>query len=169
MLEREQRRVICLAPGESLSGLLPRIPDLPCIAISGSWQLKQDSVALCAQDRAWWLANPDALAFAGRKFSAQIQLRGVENFNCPRNYNSGLLGILVAEFLGYEEAILVGYDMHGGHFHGPHPAPLKNPGESDFKRFIAQFDRAPIGIRVYNATPQSSLRRFPFIDLESLT
>ena len=165
MQHRQQHRVACLAPGASLPGLLKRLPDMDCIAVNSAFRLRPDAVALAAQDRAWWTANPDAMDFAGRKFSCE-RIHGVERMDGDRGLNSGLLALMVAERLGYTTALLVGYDMHGDHYHEPHPAPLKNPGPATFDRFARQFRRHRVSIDVWNVTPNSALTVYPAANIE---
>ena len=158
-----------MAPGASLPGLLARLPAMDCIAVNSAFRLRPDAVALAAQDRAWWLANPDALDFAGRKFSCERGIAGVERLPGDRGLNSGLLALMVAAHLGYTEALLVGYDMHGDHFHGPHPAPLKNPEPKTFDRFRRQFHQHRVRIGVWNVTPNSALTVYPSARIEDFT
>ncbi|HCZ48509.1 MAG TPA: hypothetical protein DCZ11_05850, partial [Gammaproteobacteria bacterium] len=41
--------------------------------------------------------------------------------------NSGYQALNLAVLLGAERVILLGYDMHGGHWHGRHGGRLNNP------------------------------------------
>jgi hypothetical protein len=63
--------------------------------------------------------------------------------------------------------VLVGFDMHGTHFFGTHPSPLRNTG--NFSGFIQRFERAakslPYGVEIINATPGSALTCFERLSL----
>src|SRR5688572_19877453 len=99
---------------------------LPTVVVSDAFRLRPDAVALASQDVKWWDAHPEARQFAGRKFSAN-RIKGVERLESPMvrsGMNSGLLGLEVARMLGADRVLLLGFDMHGTHYFGKHPAPL---------------------------------------------
>lgn len=120
---------------------------------------------LVSYDPAWWTAHPEALDFDGEKYASK-ELRGVKPFKTNFNgCNSGLMGMYVAQWHGAEQIILLGFDMHGTHYFGPHTRkagkmPLKNSNQSIFNRHKEQF-RQWRGCPVVNCTPNSSLEIFP--------
>ena len=77
------------------------------------------------------------------------------------------MGMIVAKTLGAKRLVLLGFDMHGTHFFGKHPEPLKNTTEKIFKTHIRQFDGFS-GCEVINCTPNSSLTRFPLRPLREV-
>lgn len=84
--------------------------------------------------------------------------------------NGGFQSVNLAVQLGAKKIILLGFDMHGTHFHGDHSGGLRNPGEALFKTWRDCFDRAaPVlkswGVDVINATPGSALECFQKMEL----
>lgn len=160
-----------LATGPSMSQEVARRVMNRCsvIAVSDAFRLAPWADALASQDKAWWKHNPDAMDFAGRKFCGVPDVQGVERFEgIPSSSNSGLLGLHVALKLGATRILLLGYDMHGAHYFGPHAAPLKNTTPQRFSVFQAQFRRfQPRGVKILNCTPGSQLQAYPMADLEA--
>ena len=116
-------------------------------------------------DRYFWETYKAASVFKGGKFAPKA-IKGVLRF-VPDDYlcgeNSGLYALKVLRELGAERIILLGYDMKGGHFHPPHRG--KNPAQSDFARYIEQFEKFS-GCDIINCTRDSALECFPKIPLE---
>ena len=138
-----------------------------CVAaVSNSYLVAPWADVLVSNDRKWWEHNPSAFDFKGRKFCSH-ELRGVEQFreHVHLGRNSGLMAMCVARKLGAKKLILLGFDMHGEHFFGKHPEPLKNTTEKIFQTHIRQFDGFS-GCDVVNCTPGSALKRFRFSTLE---
>jgi hypothetical protein len=90
--------------------------------------------------------------------------------------NSGFQALNLAAQFGATRIILIGFDMTdrgGKHWYGRNHWPMSNnPDDSNFRRWIAAFDKAApvlaaLGIQVFNASPNSALRCFPFADLET--
>jgi hypothetical protein len=74
--------------------------------------------------------------------------------------NSGLQGMRVArDVFRATRIVLLGFDMHGTHYFGKHPDPLKNTTQARFVSFLKQFDGWRHG-EVINCTPGSALKRF---------
>lgn len=128
---------------------------------------------LVSYDPAWWRAYPEAFDFKGEKFCSQ-KLQDAEYWRSPyfNGCNSGLMGMYKAEEKGAEQIILLGFDMHGTHYFGPHTrkngsAPLKNSDDKVFRRHFAQFARWR-GCPVINCTPGSALKQFPLADLRGI-
>jgi hypothetical protein len=124
--------------------------------------------ALVSADRAWWKHHvPD---FAGRKFSA-MPVHGIDTEQLPgvvMGTNSGLLAVQVAVSLGAKRVLLLGFDMGGTHFFGPHPEGLKNTKPHRFEQFKRQFaDYRPRGVEIINCTPGSALTCYPTATLDA--
>ena len=148
------------------------------IAVSDAFRLAPWADALVSNDARWWRANPDAHEFAGRKFSYEW-VRGVEPIKAQHPYrigiNSGLRAMTIAQDVYHATRILLlGFDMHGTHYFGPHTkrdprtgTKLPNTDEKKFARFIREFDKWA-GCEVLNCTPGSALTRFPFADVHEV-
>lgn len=139
------------------------------VAVCNAYTLAPWAEALVCNDGIWWKVHPEALKFAGRKFCGQAWpgtefLRGERGF--PAGCNSGYQGIRVAGLLGATRILLLGFDMHGSHFFGAHPAPLRNSTPQKFKSMASQF-RLWRGCPVINCSPGSALQVFPVADLKA--
>lgn len=143
------------------------------VVVSDAYRLAPWADALVCNDMRWWNVYPDALQFKGAKFCARFYPgQGVEmlptTMEFPPGTNSGLQGMRVARALGATRILLLGFDMGGTHYFGPHPAPLRNTSPARFREFIAQFDKWLGGCEVLNCTPGSALTKFPSADLNEL-
>jgi hypothetical protein len=138
------------------------------IAVSDAFKIAPWASALVSNDRAWWENNKPAYKFAGRKFAA-ASFSGVECLRRDGIYNgginSGLQAMRAAQLLGATKIILLGFDMRGGHYFGPHPHPLKNTTAKRFLKHIEQFKKWR-GCPVMNCTPGSALKQFPMSTIE---
>jgi hypothetical protein len=159
-----------LATGPSMSQAIADQVRGRCraVAVNDAFRLAPWADALVGNDRRWWNTYPEALAFEGRKYCA-FQLKGCELLKpmpaFPAGTNSGLQGCRVASMLGATKILLLGFDLSGSHYFGPHPKPLKNTTPARFKEFIRQFSGWK-GAPIVNCTPGSALTRFPFSTLE---
>jgi hypothetical protein len=160
-----------LATGPSMSqSLANSLRSENVIVVSDCFRLAPWANALVSQDWAWWLANPEALEFSGRKFSSlkplnsidEEKLRRVEKLpNLSSSMNSGLLACEVAKLFGAKQIELYGFDLRGSHYFGPHKE-LKNTPPHRFATFQRQFEQWDhAGIEVINMTPDSALTCFP--------
>lgn len=138
------------------------------VAVSNAYQLAPWADALVSNDRNWWNVHPDAVNFAGKKF-AGVAMHRIQELPASGGYvsgtNSGLQGMRVAQMLGATKILLLGFDMHGDHYFGKHPHPLRNTAPARFLSFIKQFDGWR-GCAVVNCTPGSALQRFPMSTIE---
>lgn len=156
-----------LATGPSMSQAVADSVRGRCrvVAVSNAYELAPWADALAANDAAWWAEHPRAREFSGPKFSAQ-HVKGMKRFtsSARSDSNSGLLGVEVARTLGATRILLLGFDMDGSHYFGPHPAPLKNTNHARFEVFKRQFllwSRQHPKVDVINCTPGSKLECFP--------
>lgn len=166
----------------------------PVIAVNDAWRRVPGAAMLYACDAAWWRHHRGAPGFAGEKWSSQgvsgsthndkrteaaafgltlVEGRPGAGFSLDQGAihygdNSGFQAVNLAILLGARRIVLVGFDMHGSHFFGRHPAPLRN--SSSFAGFIEHFRRAakalPPGLEILNATPGSALDAFPKVSLD---
>jgi hypothetical protein len=143
------------------------------IAVSDVYRLAPWADALVSQDGAWWKHHTPE--FAGRKFGGpRTELKGIERVEpggiIASSTNSGLLACHVAMTVFHAKRILLlGVDMRGTHFFGPHPKPLNNTSEPRFDLMKKQFAKwSHRGVEVLNCTPGSGLTCFPSADLETV-
>lgn len=89
--------------------------------------------------------------------------------------NSGFQALNLAVQWGAAKVVLIGFDMtdRGGvHWYGRNHWPMaNNPDQSNFRRWIAAFERAApllrrLGVEVVNASRNSALACFPKMDLK---
>lgn len=182
----EGQTVAVLATGPSMSQeVADSVRELPCIAVNDAFRFAPWAAILYAADRRWWDANPEALRFAGVKMSAPGGPGGVVNtilqsgavgFD-PRpsrvrsGGNSGYQAVHVAIHTGAERILLLGFDMHGTHFFGPHTKQvngraLGNPSPEKFKTWIERFGALRHrGAEIVNCTEGSALDAFPMASL----
>lgn len=174
--------VAILASGPSMTPEVAeavRAADIATIAVNSSFRLAPWADLLYGADAPWWAHpdNADAHRFEGMKVSCS-PVRGVlqlmntgntgfdEDPSCVRTGgNSGHQAVHLAAHAGAARVLLLGFDMHGGHWHKPHPAGLENPSADSFDRWIGRFAvLAPIlatrGVDVVNCTPGSALDCF---------
>jgi hypothetical protein len=146
------------------------------IAVSDCYKITPWADALVSQDRPWWMHHKEAQRFAGRKFTGSHwdSVDGVERVAfegvIASGTNSALLACHVAvKIFEAKELILLGVDMQGSHFFGPHPEPLKNTLPRRFEEMKKQFARWPHkGVTVVNCTEGSALDCFPKMSLKDV-
>jgi hypothetical protein len=87
--------------------------------------------------------------------------------------NSGHVALNLAYHFGYDRVILLGFDLHGGHWFkdGFRPAHLNR--ESPYEHFKCTLgailtDLDNHGVLVYNCTPNSKLPYIPYTPLEEV-
>ena len=161
-----------LATGQSLNqAVVDTLRDrVKVVAVSNAYQFAPWADALASCDASWWKNNREALDFKGRKFTTAPDWQGLSELErvpgVNSGTNSGLLGLMVAVQLGATRILMVGYDMRGTHFFGPHPAPLRNPSAARFEAFKKQFERyKPKGVDIVNVTEGSHLMAYSRMDL----
>jgi len=184
------RTVAVLASGPSMSAAVAdavRAAGAAAVAVNSTFRLAPWAWALYAADEEWWHhpANGDAKRFAGHKISVS-RVHGVHGLantgplgfdpdpRCIRTGgNSGYQAVHVAAHAGAGRILLCGFDMHGPgeHWHGAHPAGLRETTVCTFSSWVERFASIaePLrarGIEVLNCTPGSSLTCFPTADLE---
>ena len=147
------------------------------LAINNSYQFGADLLYGC--DYNWW--DKYRPTFSGLKVTQdaraaeEFDLLRVPSENHPglsldqmrihQGGNGGYQAINLAVLLGASKIILLGYDMHGGHWHGKHEG-LNNPEEGNFKRWIQDYRTIDAPIPILNCTPNSALDAFPMMTME---
>lgn len=165
------------------------------IAVNGSYKLAPDATVLYAADAKWWgwhkgCQGPHTVrdvkypAFTGKLRYAlsrtpyrdvQILRRGPQSGLTldPGRVALGLNGVYqsinVAVHLGATRVILLGVDMHGGHFHGRHPDNSNPPFSLCLQRFATMVDPLKTaGVEVVNCTPKTDLKAFPCLSISEV-
>lgn len=182
------RTVCVMASGESLThedADAVRAAGIPCVAINNTFRRAPWSWALYAADTAWWKHedNLDAHGFDGLKISVekingvhQLQNSGTTGFDpnpssLRTGGNGGYQGVHLMAHTGASRILLLGFDMRGtSHWHGMHPAPLRNTDPEHYPAWIERFKALDAalkarGIEVINCTPGSALNVFPMASL----
>jgi len=117
---------------------------------------------MVSHDAQWWRAHPE-VTFRGPKFTAHpsgLHEIGIKEFRHAEG-NSGTLGIEVAIYRGATRILLLGCDLKGTHYFGPHSLPgLKNTTPERFQIFQRQFALRS-HLPVVNCSPDSALECFP--------
>ncbi len=166
---------ICVASGPSLTPddcALASNSGYPIVAVNSSWRAVPDCQHIFAGDCGWWDAHYSHLDIPAKRWSTSGRacLRyGVNHFRPPDNdtFNSGQRAIQLAAHLGAERVFLLGYDCtltNGVHWHGEHPAGLKNPDGESIRRWQDEFQRLVNGLHsvsIINCSRQTSLTCFP--------
>lgn len=163
-----------LAPGPSMSRqLADRVRGENVIAVANAYELAPWAHSLVANDSRWWKLHPEAMKFAGRKFSANRLDEPIERVN-PNTFdtssNSGLLALDLARNYGATLIVMLGFDMHGTHFFGPYKNGCANTPDRRRQEFIGQFRdwamrKENKAVRVVNCTPGSRITCFKFGDV----
>lgn len=134
------------------------------VVVSDAYKLAPWADAMVSHDKAWWVAHEDC-DFAGPRYCGHF-MQIDEKYNAERFYpaggNSGCMGILVANKLfSPERIILIGVDLHGTHFFGPHVRDgLRNTAPAQFDTMKRQFHKLR-KFPVVNCSPISTLTCFP--------
>lgn len=156
-----------LATGPSMSQALADSVRGRCrvVAVSDSWQLAPWADALASVDAKWW--REKSPGFNGPKFTLG-KFPDIEQLtDLAMGSNSGLLGIHVAVKLGATKVLLLGFDLQGTHYFGPHTGNLKNSSPTRVAAFQQQFaNYKPRHVEILNCNPNSKLKCYPMARLE---
>lgn len=165
------------------------------IVINTSWELAPWADVLYACDVGWWREhngkNSNWRNFVGMKVTQDELARqefDIHRVICERHHenlvldrpgqvgwggNSGFHCINLSLQWGVKKIILVGYDMqldNGSHWHGDHKG-LNNPTKPNVDRWRKTIDAnaqtiQDLGVRVFNCSPVSALKRYPKTTIE---
>lgn len=150
------------------------------VAVNDAYRLAPWADVLYAADASWWYWHKGVPSFTGPKYTLDTSARykgltilenmGLEGLETdPRGLrngrNGGYQAIGLAYHLGITRILLLGYDMHGGHWFGDHPGGHHRQ-PSPFNAFIRYFATIarPLeaaGVEVINCTLGSRLACFP--------
>jgi hypothetical protein len=191
----EGRTVAVLASGPSLTKEdAEKVRHLPRITTNATYRAAPDADVLYGSDVFFWRAADyaDVLTCPGLKVCIEqvpgvrpyapdgvliVRHGGTQGFTddpakIRTGGNSGYAAIHLAASMGAKRILLLGLDMNGGHWHGPHPHGLNNPRAYTFNRWMRNFRTlAPAlkarGIEVVNCSPGSALECFPKAALDT--
>lgn len=162
------------------------------IAVNESWRLAPWADVLYACDAAWWRLRKGVPEFKGIRVSqdakacrefgvnhVELKLSSVQVFTdaagvigsgSRQGGNSGFQAVNLAVQFGATKIILIGFDMHGEHWHGRHPGGMNNPSPKNFQDWRSAFDGAgamfkALGVDVFNCSPVSALQAYPKMDI----
>lgn len=158
-----------LATGPSMSQAVADSVRGRCkvVAVSDTYRLAPWADVLVSADRKWWDYHQPI--YEGPRFAA-VDTRGCERFKgAISGENSTLLAMKVAVSLGARRLLLLGVDMKGSHFFGPHHEPRWNTKPERFEVFKRQFaEYRPKGVEIFNCNEASGLRCYPMARLDEL-
>ncbi len=183
------------APGPSLPAAAGRLTGRPVVAVNDAWRLVPSAAVLYACDAAWWHHHKGVPEFQGERWSThggpkhnnKLEAAALYGLNLVQGMDShagfstdpavihygsssGFQAVNLAILMGARRIVLVGFDMHGTHFFGQHPKPLRN--NTSYGNFIRAFERAakrlPPGVEIINCTPGSALGCFPKANLDDV-
>lgn len=176
-----QRIAIC-ASGPSLTAddcALVSDAGIPLIAVNSSWQAAPQCRYIYAGDLCWWdknyadITSQAELWTCNRRASTRY---GIKLFPTDTSvtFNSGQRAILFADWLGYSQIILLGFDCsiaNGSHWHGQHDG-LSNPTPANTRRWREEFKLAARQlagrVQIINCSRQTALTCFPVDTLDNL-
>ncbi len=161
------------------------------IAVNTTWEKAPTADMLYAGDFLWWkvnIAKVRAAKFKGviwtQDSSTAARWPGIKHFRGVNreglgmrdvlhiNGNSGVQALNLAYLQGYKRIILLGFDMKLGpngekHHHADHPHPMvqgQTFGDWLHKLEAVARDFKTTDCEVLNATPESAMKCFPFVD-----
>lgn len=186
--------VAILASGESMScevvDQLRVAAGIRVIAINNNYRLAPWADLLYASDARWWDVHHkkvDGAGFKGTKVCCEqvvqvahpdvlwLRTSGERGFDSNPEFirtgsNSGFQALHLAAHTGAKRILLCGYNMRGKHWHPEHEKPLKQTNPDYYPIWITRLaelrTQLPQGVEVFNCTPNSALKCFPFKTLE---
>lgn len=136
------------------------------IAVSDAYELAPWADAMVSADAAWWREKKPV--FDGPRYTLAYVPDTEKVRDSIMGTNSGLLGLQVAVMMGAKRVILLGIDLHGTHYFGPHKT-LKNTKPHRMAQFHKQFaNYKPRGVEIINCSPDSRLECYPKARLEDV-
>ncbi|MFZ4219713.1 hypothetical protein ACEV6Q_17910 [Enterobacter ludwigii] len=141
-------RAIILASGPSLVQediALAMASGWPVIAVNSTWQAAPDCDVIYAGDIEWWHHWRSRIESSAERWTCHAEAAsryGLKLHVATGCYNSGMRAIQFAYQQGARHIALLGFDCstrHGTHWHGEHPAGLRNPGDGSEARWQGHF------------------------------
>jgi len=190
--------VVILASGESLTPLQCQqvlrwrksagAAARRCIVVNTTFRRAPWADVLYACDAPWWRkyhAEVDETFWGERwtqdkEATREFGVRWIESRRAPglgktpglihQGGNGGYQAINLAYQAGASKIVLLGFDMHGTHWHGRYDNGLPNTSPHLFKTWIEGFsalagDLERMGVDVVNCTPGSALQCFVMASL----
>lgn len=141
-------RAVILASGPSLvQGDISVVmaSGWPVIAVNSTWQAAPGCDVIYAGDIEWWKYWHSRIDSKAERWTCHAQAArcyGLKLHAASGCYNSGMRAIQFASERGARRIVLLGFDCstrHGTHWHGDHPAGLRNPGDGSQERWQGHF------------------------------
>ena len=142
-------RAVVLASGPSLSLAdvnAARLSGWPVIAVNSTWRMAPDCDVIYAGDWEWWEMYHAQITSPAARWTCHIDAAQRYRLNLHvayGAYNSGMRAIQFAADQGAKRIALLGFDCSveaGTHWHGDHPAGLRNPTPHSPAKWLAHFD-----------------------------
>lgn len=133
------------------------------VAVSDAIFMAPWADAMVSFDKAWWIAHPE-VDYQGPKYMGHPEkVRGLDvDIYKLHGGNSGTLGLAIAfNVLKASRVLLLGADLKGTHFFGPHQRGLRNTQKHQFLQMKKQFACFK-KYDVVNCSPDSALECFRF-------
>uniref|UniRef100_A0A9X8VMG9 Norphogenetic protein n=1 Tax=Serratia marcescens TaxID=615 RepID=A0A9X8VMG9_SERMA len=152
-----------------------RLSGWPVIAVNSTWRMAPDCDVIYAGDLEWWAtyhAQIDSAAERWTCHAVAARRYNVKLHAACGAYNSGMRAIQFAAERGARCIVLLGFDCgidDGTHWHGAHPAGLRNPTSQSPARWQGHFSAlAPqlVGIDVINCSRATQLTQFRRLALD---
>lgn len=157
------------------------------VVINRAFELAPWADVLYAADGRFWQQYPAAQTFAGLKVTADAAVAkrfGLNKVSVNGHHkvalepvgvlghggNGGFQALNLTLQFGARKILLLGLDLCGEHWHGAHPAPLRNPRAPTLDKWRRRLDaEAPrlvaLGAEVVNCSMQSALTAYPKMPL----
>jgi hypothetical protein len=132
------------------------------------WEVYHKEVSDLCSGQFWTQAEESNKRFGVRLIkSRKGQGLSLVQGTIHQGSNSGYQAIGLSHQAGSRQIYLLGYDMSGCHWHGPHPGHLKK--ENRYADWLVYFQKLAVdckshGVNVVNCTQRTSLRSFPMQD-----
>lgn len=191
------RTVVVMGSGVSAYDIAPHVVGrFPIIGTNLAFRLGlTETDVLYAADAGFWRWYPDAHEFPGLKVAPDKRcqeycpdvvlceivkadwkhdrLHNVKLGRIGNGGNSGFQALNLAIQFGATRILLAGLDFADGHWHEDHKPPLHNPESDNLARWREKMDAQAAlirswGIEVYNLSPISKLKAFPYVDCTTL-
>lgn len=165
-------RAVILASGPSLVQediVAAMTSGWPVIAVNSTWQAVPDCDVIYAGDIEWWDYWHSRIESSAERWTCHAGAAsryGLKLHAATGCYNSGMRAVQFAYQQGARRIILLGFDcstLHGTHWHGDHPAALRNPGEGSEERWLRHFsglDNQLAGADIVNCSRYTALTLF---------
>lgn len=189
--------VVAAGPSANKVGVETLQDRIHVVAINESYRLCPWAEVLYGCDDVWWhIRREKVRGFEGVRLGHGVKEKGIHDVVVARDKaknlihkmlydepgvvgaggNSGYQVLNLVTQFGATGVALVGFDFseHGGvHWHGAHPAPLRNPDNGRFHEWRRHMTAAApvlkkMGVDVVNCSKTSTIECFPKMTIEQM-